>query len=300
MTNELDLNVQFPKKTKENSKFVDFKKRLLRRGGNVMDVFGLLKSIGIPGYIAAGGILAYGLVVTFRPVTALSANIFERKLFSKEKLFTIMIWRHFWQTVLWTAVFLSIISLTNLPKWTVNFNASTTVGTITATIGEILFVIILFIKEFENNGSGFSNFFKPYWIRCSVVIAFVICLTLFYVALDGFIIGSTRGENQLTKLITILGFPFVFSLPVPILMRPVSRLVDWSKDKYIVIEKSEHERQQNPPTNEESDDCWYVLHAINKELIFLGNQPNPKLCTKTKTIKLEELCGQTMFIKDKV
>ncbi|MBU2659040.1 hypothetical protein [Bacillus cabrialesii] len=201
---------------------------------------------------------------------------------------------------MWTALFLSILSVTNLPKWTVDFNLSTTVGTITATIGEILFIIILCIKEFENDGSGFSNLFKPYWIKCSVVIAFVICLTLFYVALDGFIIGSTEGENQLTKLITILGFPFVFSLPVPFLMRPVSRVVEWSKDKFIVIEKSEQERQQNPPTNEEGDECWYVLHAINKELILLGNRSNPKLCSETKIIKLEELCGQTMFIKDKV
>ncbi|MED0772643.1 hypothetical protein [Bacillus siamensis] len=264
-----------------------------------MDVVGLLKSIGIPGYIAAAGILAYGLVVTFRPITTLTANIFEKKLFSKEKLFTIMIWRHFWQTVFWTAVFLSILSLSNLPEWTVNFNTSTTVGTITATIGEILFIIILFIKEFEDKDWGFSNFFKPYLARCSIVIIFVICLILFYVALDGFIIGSTKDENQLTKLICILALPFVFSLPVPFLMRPVSRLVEWSKDKYIVIDRSEQERQQNPSTNEESEDYWYVLHAISKELILLGNEPKPKLCTETKIIKLDELCDKKMFIKDK-
>ncbi|MEK5082536.1 hypothetical protein [Bacillus sp. FSL H8-0515] len=264
-----------------------------------MDVVGLLKSIGIPGYVAAAGILVYGLVVTFRPITTLTANIFEKKLFSKEKLFIVMIWRHFWQTVFWTAAFLSILSLTNLPEWTVNFNTSTTVGTITATIGEILFVIILFIKEFEDKDCGFSNFFKPYWRRCSVVIIFVTCLILFYVALDGFIIGSSKDENQLTKLIYILGIPFVFSLPVPFLMRPVSRLVEWSRDKYIVIDRSEQERPQNPSTNEESDNCWYVLHAISKELILLGNKPNPKLCTETKIIKLEELCDKKMFIKDK-
>lgn len=43
-----------------------------------MNIFGLIRSIGIPGYIAAAGILAYGLVVTFRPITTLSANIFEK------------------------------------------------------------------------------------------------------------------------------------------------------------------------------------------------------------------------------
>ncbi|KAF6538651.1 hypothetical protein G9F75_07010 [Bacillus sp. EKM208B] len=264
-----------------------------------MDVVGLFKSIGIPGYIAAAGILVYGLVVTFRPITTLTANIFEKKLFSKEKLFTIMIWRHFWQTVFWTVVFLTILSLSNLPEWTVNFNTSTTVGTITATIGEIIFAIILFIIEFEDMDWGFTNFFKPKWIRFSVVIVFVTCLILFYVALDGCIIGSIKGENQLIKLIYILGIPFIFSLPVPFLMRPVSRLVEWSKDKYIVIDRSEQERQQNPSTNEESDDCWYILHAVSKELILLGNKPNPKLCTETKIIKLDELCDKKMFIKDK-
>lgn len=43
---------------------------------------------------------------------------------------------------------------------------------------------------------------------------------------------------------------------------------------------------------------WCVLHAINKELILLGNNPKPKLCTETKIIKLEDLCNIKMSIEE--
>ncbi|WP_307892584.1 hypothetical protein [Bacillus swezeyi] len=264
-----------------------------------MDVFSLLKSIGLPGYIAAAGILVYIFVITFRPITLLSANIFEKKLFSKERLFLLMSWSHLWQTAFWTSVFFSIVNLTGVPKWTAETNSSTLVSTVAVFLGELLFLLIFLVNNKVD--SRFLNFFKEYWARCLLAVAFVICLSIFYFALNGLIVGNIEGENQVDKLIAILVLSFSFSLPIPALMKPVSKLIEWSKEKHIFIkEESEQESHHNTPTSEESHDKgnWYVLHAINKELILLGNNSNPKLCTETKIIKIEELCDKKMFIEE--
>ncbi|NPC93638.1 hypothetical protein HOO54_15705 [Bacillus sp. WMMC1349] len=270
-----------------------------------MDVFSLLKSIGLPGYIAAGGILVYIFVAKLRPITLLSANIFEKKLFSKEKLFLLMIWRHLWHTAFWSSFFFSIVILTGIPKWTVDINSSSSVGTVFGIFGELLFVLIFLLNDpkYKEEDSRISNFFKAYWARCLLAITFVICLSIFYFAFNGFIVGSTEGGNQVDKLIVILVVSFILSLPIPVLMKSVSKLLEWSKEKHIFIkEEYEQESQHNIPISEERHNHekgqWYVLHAINKELILLGNESNPKLCTETKVIKLEELCDKTMFIED--
>ncbi|OMI24863.1 hypothetical protein BTA31_20905 [Bacillus haynesii] len=263
-----------------------------------MDVFSLLIRIGLPGYIAAAGILFYIFVITFRPITLLSANIFEKKLFSKERLFLLMSWSYLWQTAFWTSVFFSMVILTGVPKWTADMNISSLVSTIAVFFGELLFLLIVLVNNKVD--SRFLNFFETDWGRRILAVTFVICLSIFYFAFNGLIVGSIQGENQVDKLTAILVLSFVFSLPIPAIMKPVSKLIEWSKEKHILIkEEPEQESHYNTPTSEESYDNgdWYVLHAINKELILLGNKPNPKLCTETKIIKIEELCDKKMFIE---
>ncbi|WP_440097217.1 hypothetical protein ACTDI5_06990 [Bacillus paralicheniformis] len=264
-----------------------------------MDVFSLLMKIGLPGYIASGGILVYIFVITFRPITLLSSNTFEKKLFSKERLFLLMSWSHLWQTAFWTSLFFCMITLIGVPKWTAEINSSTLVSTIAVFLGELLFLLIVLVNNKVD--SKILNFFKAYWARCLLAVTFVTCLFIFYFALNGLIVDSIEGENQVDKLTAILVLSFSFSLPIPALMKPVSKLIEWSKEKHIIIkEESEQESHHDTPTSEKSagNGNWYVLHAINKELILLGNKPNPKLCTETKVIKIEELCNKKMFIEE--
>lgn len=47
------------------------------------------------------------------------------------------------------------------------------------------------------------------------------------------------------------------------------------------------------------DTKWYVLYPINKELILLGNNSNPKRCGKTKILKLEDFHNKTLFLEEK-
>ncbi|KXZ21822.1 hypothetical protein P4T89_03570 [Bacillus nakamurai] len=274
-----------------------------------MDVFSLLKSIGIPGSVAAGGVLIYLFVVTFRPITLLSANAFEKKLFSKEKLFLLMSWQHFWQTMLWMCVFLSFTISLNVQKWAINQKLSSTVGSIAIVVGELIFFLILAVKDSKKENSKW-NILKSKPMKIVLSILFILCLGVFYISFDGFIVGSALQEKGWNKFILLLIFPFFISLPIPFLMKPISRFIEWSKEMNIYIISVNEDRQQEEVTQDVQNDVptdvddkkrvhWYILHPINKEFILLGNNANRKLCTETKIIKFEELCDTTMFIEEK-
>ncbi|UZD75319.1 hypothetical protein [Bacillus siamensis] len=274
-----------------------------------MDVFSLLKSIGIPGSVAAGGILIYLFGVTFRPITLLSANAFEKKLFSKEKLFLLMSWQHFWQTMLWMCVFLSFTISLNVQKWAINQKLSSTVGSIAIVVGELIFFLILAVKDSKKENPKW-NILKSKPMKIVLSVLFILCLGVFYISFDGFIVGSALQEKGLNKFILLLIFPFFISLPIPFLMRPISRFIEWSKEMNIYIISVNEDRQQEGVTQDVQNEVptdlgdkkrirWYILHPINKEFILLGNNANRKLSTETKIIKFEELCDTTMFIEEK-
>ncbi|BBP90978.1 hypothetical protein BsIDN1_45960 [Bacillus safensis] len=76
-------------------------------------------------------------------------------------------------------------------------------------------------------------------------------------------------------------------------MRSSLKFVYDRKEQNIYIYANELRETDNPinGNDEINQQKWYILHAVNKELILLGNHPKEKLCTVTKIIKLEDLCN---------
>ncbi|MEC1409814.1 hypothetical protein P9C93_04260 [Bacillus safensis] len=262
-----------------------------------MEFYELLKPFGIPSYIAALAVLSYLVFKKIRPISLLSSNIFEKKLFSKDQLFSLFILRYFGETVMWMFINLVIIYIFGAPDWTGNPSQSQFVASIASLIGSVIFVVILIVNERKEK---YPQFLDLNWVRGIAFFLFLCCVLIFYFSFNGTLIHDIGSEISIGALIFILILVFIFYLPIPIIMRSSLKFVYDRKEQNIYICANELRETDNPinGNDEINQHKWYILHAVNKELILLGNHPKEKLCTVTKIIKLEDLCNIKMSIEE--
>ncbi|MCY9210024.1 hypothetical protein [Bacillus subtilis] len=103
-----------------------------------------LNELGLPEYIVAAVSLLNLLFVSWKPITAISSNILERKLYTKEKLFILKSYFHFWNSVFWMVLFLSGAIIINLPEWLTNNGHAITL------FGELILLFIIALNEKDN------------------------------------------------------------------------------------------------------------------------------------------------------
>ncbi|RPK11627.1 hypothetical protein [Bacillus subtilis] len=277
-----------------------------------------LNELGLPEYIVAAVLLLNLLFVSWKPITAISSNILERKLYTKEKLFILKSYFHFWNSVFWMVLFLSGAIIINLPEWiTSNGNVITFLVLI---FGELILLFIIALNEKDNeednekdnkkdnkkeNSESEVNehandkikaiqtlvhrsfkFFKGNLKRrLLLTIIFMLCLIIFYDSSNLYLINSSSDLKGLSRVIFILIASFLIALPTPFFLRPISKFIGWTKEENVYLMHD--------------DTKWYVLYPINKELILLGNNSNPKRCDKTKILKLEDFHNKTLFLEKK-
>ncbi|KEP29394.1 hypothetical protein QNH25_08535 [Bacillus safensis] len=257
-----------------------------------MDYFGFLKTMGIPGNLAAATILFIIIFKLIRPINLLSSSIFEQKLLTKDMVILLLSIKYLGQTLWWVLINLSILYIFDVPSWTGDPDLSPMIGSIFFAIGAPTFFLIYAIN------SEFPSKLNRLRVRILLVILFMICLFCYYFPLNGTVVTNVFVENPIGKLAIIMGCTTVLCLPIPALMKQISKFLYWTKEKYILVSDIDLANEQNNLESDLNKKSWYVLHAINKELILLGNNPKPKLCTETKIIKLEDLCNIKMSIEE--
>ncbi|KWZ67523.1 hypothetical protein [Bacillus altitudinis] len=257
-----------------------------------MEYFGFLEKMGIPGNLAAAIIVLLIIFKLIRPINLLSSSIFEQKLLTKDMVILLLSIKYLGQTLWWVLINLSILYTFGVPSLTGDPNISPMIGSIFFTIGAPIFTIIYVIN------SQSSSKLNRFGVRVLLAILFMVCLLCYYFPLNGTVVTNVFVENPIGKLAIIIGCMTVLCLPIPALMKQISKFLYWTKEKYILVSDIDLANEQNILESDLNKKSWYVLHAINKELILLGNNPKPKLCTETKIIKLEDLCNIKMSIEE--
>ncbi|MEC1580335.1 hypothetical protein P9D48_03225 [Bacillus subtilis] len=273
-----------------------------------------LNQLGLPEYIVAAVLLLNLLFVSWKPITAISSNILERKLYTKEKLFILKSYFHLWNSVFWMVLFLSGAIIINPPEWLTNNGHAITYFVL--IFGELILLFIIALNEKDNEKDNEKNnekensesavnehtndkikalqtfvhrsynFFKGNLKRrLLLTVIFMLCLIIFYVSSNLYLINSSSYFKGSSRIIFILIASFLIALPTPFFLRPISKFIGWTKEENVYLMHD--------------DTKWYVLYPINKELILLGNNSNPKRCGKTKILKLEDFHNKTLFLEEK-
>lgn len=100
-----------------------------------MDYFGFLKTMGIPGNLAAATILFIIIFKLIRPINLLSSSIFEQKLLTKDMVILLLSIKYLGQTLWWVLINLSILYIFDVPSWTGDPDLSPMIGSIFFAIG---------------------------------------------------------------------------------------------------------------------------------------------------------------------
>ncbi|MED1774995.1 hypothetical protein ABE385_14595 [Bacillus velezensis] len=208
------------------------------------------------------------ILKNIKPVSFFSANVVEQRLFSKEQLFGFKVIKHilntlFWMIVLYPATFY-LRGIIPGPNDLFSY--------VIVIFGGIIWGVIVIINE-----GAFSKIKSSRLCKCIFVTVFMVCLILFYTQLYNFFIDSLLSEEFNLKILGIsMLVLFLFTLPIPFILIPISKFIKWSNEQSVYIEDEKKQK-------------WYILYSINKETVLLGNKNEQRLCSKTMIKRKEEL-----------
>ncbi|WP_342490795.1 hypothetical protein MKX52_12495 [Bacillus sp. FSL R5-0422] len=242
-----------------------------------MDLYNIL--VDISKYLRIPGILV-SLIFFMRiikPVSFISAGIIEQRMFSKDKLFLLRVSKHLIYTLYCILFFISIATL--------EFEPSLCIVYFSILLAVIILCNIILINTGEVKGKILEKIQEKHWLRAlHIILLFIFIILIFqslYYILLTVVKNGTYNDMDLIILIIMI---FVFTSLLPSLRGQISKFMNISNEKYAYWRCQEYQK-------------WYLLHAINKDTVLLGDKSNYKLCSQVKIMKLEDLYNEILYIE---
>ncbi|WP_144414335.1 hypothetical protein [Bacillus atrophaeus] len=191
-------------------------------------------------------------------------------MFSKEQMFSFKAIKHVLNTLLWMIV----LYLTTFYIMDIIPDPNDFFSYVIVIVGGIIWGVVNITNEGALQQIKSSRLCKGLF-----VVVFMVCLILFYTQLYSFFIDSLLSEKEKFNL-KVFGVSmlvlFLFTLPIPFILIPISKFIKWSHEQSVYIEDEKKQK-------------WYILYSINKETVLLGNKNEQRLCSKTMIKRKEEL-----------
>ena len=262
----------------------------------------ILNYMRIPGII--GGLVT--IIWKVAPLSSLTADIVEVKMFSKEKRFIVKSVKYLFYTLIATAFIFTFVNfitnqLESVPLFLVN---------IFLAVNLILFYLLLFFTSFNSNSysqkKNLIKIIKVKWIvkwvllfqKLSVIkklmfFIFYVLLTCISIGLylsytifeSGLYLGIK--EKKLDYLLATIIFTFVFSLLIPVLFKPALSFINWYKGKQTIYLEDEEDKSKR----------WYILYLNQKNYVLLGNNKEEFLCTEKKLVPKEDIINKIIYLE---
>ncbi|MCI4170057.1 hypothetical protein [Bacillus spizizenii] len=234
----------------------------------------LLSYFEAPSYVISLVGLVFYLIRILHPITLFSSNVVEQKLFSKERLFFVVVCKYFAYGLYFGILFFCLsISFKDSFGWTYN-----------EVRNDVSLIFIALIIMF----SLIANEIRIFKARSNKIIKLLVFL-LYFIASFTFYINSalliffSEYENSRWLIFALL-ILFLICAAIPFISIPVIKFINGSTKKVVYI------------TDENNED-WFILHPINKEIVLLGDNSDPKRCEKTMFKKIEDIYNEPITLK---
>lgn len=239
----------------------------------------LLSYFEVPSYVISLVGIALYLIRVLHPITLFSSNVVEQKLFSKERLFFVVVCKYFAYGLYFEFIFICIsISFNNRFGWTYN--------EVVNGVSPIFIALIIFFSLIANETRNTENvLFKARSnkiIKILVFLLYLIALFTFYIN-SALLIYFSEYENSRWQIFALLIF-FLICAAIPFISIPVIKFMNGSTKKAVYIKDKNNEE-------------WFILHPINKDSVLLGNNSDPKRCEKTMFKKIEDIYNEPITLK---
>lgn len=245
----------------------------------------LLSTLQVPSIVIAISAIVFR-VITFLPVTFVTAQEIERKIYTKEQRLLHQILHYLFKMIVVTIIMVPIGDLfANNPEWYVNGIALFAVVYL-----NVFFAIIFWMA---NESKKITDLVR---IRNRVFLLFgtlIYLLTIF--ALPPYFAGSIVGAMYRTKegtvvleqlLVLILLF-FICSAFIVAIIKPLNRVLAFKTEKVVSIELEKEGKNEK----------WYLLHPVKSDSYLIGDNYIPGLCKRNRIITKEELVQKEFLIE---
>ncbi|PAC86905.1 hypothetical protein CHI03_05035, partial [Bacillus subtilis] len=121
-----------------------------------------------------------------------------------------------------------------------------------------------------------NNYFK-------IIMVCLYLMLLFFFYIQMYLLLAFPQFKQIEMLTAAIIMFFVVCTAMPVLTGIIFKSINLTNEKHVFIE-------------DEDENEWFILHPISNEVILLGDKFDPRLCTKTKMVKLEELYNKPIKV----
>jgi hypothetical protein len=256
----------------------------------------VLKWFGLSSGVATLLVVIFFTLSKIQPISMFTANIIEKRLFSKEKRLIISIIQYIFKSLIWSfilytiATLMSLIDYSNFSKYIIFFISCFIIAT------ELLLLLYLYLNDLKQNDERDGSKFYSKMIklknmsmqkRLIIFVIYVLSVNLSLGLLIGYSMSIIPLDKSIMYLLSTYVFTFIFSLFIPLLINPALKNINWDKGKKIayIIDNTLNEN-------------WYILYPISKGYILLGDNKDEFSCTKQRILKLESLIdNETIYLE---
>ncbi|MCY7940494.1 hypothetical protein MOC27_14225 [Bacillus inaquosorum] len=238
----------------------------------------LLTSFGVPTIAITSIFIAVNLFKVFQPITMFSSVVFEQKLFSKEKMFIVKLCKYIFYTLAWMIIFASLgETLREKLNWEYNRNWSVTAEVL---IG-IIIIVLVSLNEIRNPERKMYKIKSNGFFKIFMVCLYLLLLFIFYIQV--YLLLAFPQFKEFDMLTAAILMFFITCAAIPVISGIIFKSINLTNEKHVFIE-------------DEDKNEWFILHPISKEVILLGDKFDPRLCTKTMVVKLEDLYNKPIKV----
>ncbi|MDZ5669676.1 hypothetical protein [Bacillus stercoris] len=234
----------------------------------------LLSYFEAPSYvISLVGIVLY-LIRILHPITLFSSNVVEKKLFSKERLFFVAVCKYFAYGLYFGILFFCLsISFNDSFGWTYNEVRNDV---------SLVFIALIIMFSLIANEIRIIKARSNKAIKLLVFLLYLIASFTFYIN-SALLIFFSEYENSRWQIFALL-ILFLICAAIPFISIPVIKFINGSTKKAVYIRDKNNKK-------------WFILHPINKEIVLLGDNSDPKRCEKTMFKKIEDIYNEPITLK---
>lgn len=239
----------------------------------------LLSYFEVPSYVISLVGLALYLIRILHPITLFSSNVVEQKLFSKERLFFVVVCKYFAYGFYFVILFFCLsISFNDSFGWTYNEVRNN----VSLIFIALIIMFSLIANDIRNTENVLFKVRSNKIIKLLVFLLYLIALLTFYIN-TALLIVFSEYENSRWLIFALL-ILFLICAAIPFISIPVIKFINGSTKKAVYIKDKNNEK-------------WFILHPINKEIVLLGDNSDPKRCERTMFKKIEDIYNEPIRLK---
>ncbi|WP_340701391.1 hypothetical protein [Brevibacillus borstelensis] len=246
----------------------------------------LLSTLQVPSIVLAISAIVFKLI-TFLPVTFVTAQEIERKIYTKEQRLLHQTLHFLFNMIVVTIIMFPLGNyFANNPEWYVNG-----VALFAVVLVNVFFLLIFLMADQRKKITNIVKIRNRIFLLLGTVLYLLITIALppyFTGSLVGTMYRETLKAGSFEYFVVLIVFLSFCSTFVVLLLKPLNKVLAFKTEKVVSIEMVIDEKKEK----------WFLLYPIKTDSYLLGDHYMPEICKRNRIIKKDALFEKEFIIEN--